>query len=239
LADGKPIPANYTAEQINQEAATLYHDSYDSCIAYLDRQVGLLLDELEQSGRLDNTLVIVTSDHGEHFGEHHFLGHGASLYRREVHVPLLLIPPSRSTIARVVNDPVSIREIPATVAQWVDLGPQSPFGDTSLVRFLDGRPVRPAEASPVLCEVQHIKTVPPTAWLPSTVGPMASLVTPDQVYIRHRGGREELYDFNDHQQLVDLATQPQSAPAIDEFRRTLSRIYGRVTSPPRVSRADR
>ncbi|MGC8644102.1 MAG: sulfatase-like hydrolase/transferase, partial [Isosphaeraceae bacterium] len=56
--------------RITQDALTLYHDCYDSCIAYLDRQVGLLLDEMDRRGLLENTLVIVTSDHGEQLGEH-------------------------------------------------------------------------------------------------------------------------------------------------------------------------
>ena len=95
LAKGKPAPADLAHQQIVNEGFNLYRDSYDSCIAYLDRQVGLLLDEMERRGLLENTLVILTSDHGEQLGEHGVIAHGVSLYRQEVHVPLLLIPPSR------------------------------------------------------------------------------------------------------------------------------------------------
>jgi membrane-anchored protein YejM (alkaline phosphatase superfamily) len=101
--------------------------SYESCISYLDRQVGILVDEIERRGLMENTLVIVTSDHGELFGEHGLYSHGNSLYRREVHVPLLVIPPSRQSTVKIVKEPVSFREIPATVAEWVDLGPRNPF----------------------------------------------------------------------------------------------------------------
>ncbi len=94
---------------------------------------------------LENTLTIVTSDHGEQFGGRGLQGHGVSLYRREVHVPLLVIPPSRSSTARVVDEPVSNREIAATVAEWVDLGPRNPFPGRSLTRFLAGDPVRNLE----------------------------------------------------------------------------------------------
>ena len=45
-------------------------DAYDESIAYLDHQLGLLFDELARRGVLDNTIVIITSDHGEQFGEH-------------------------------------------------------------------------------------------------------------------------------------------------------------------------
>ena len=172
LAAGKPTPADFTRQQIINEGYTLFHDSYDSCIAYLDRQVGLLLDEIERRGLLENTLVIVTSDHGEQLGEHGLLGHGVSLYRREVHVPLLVIPPARSSTARIVNEPVSIREIPATVAEWVDLGPRNPFPGRSLTRFLGDGAERLPETSPVLCEVQHIEVSPRMAQIPSTLGPV-------------------------------------------------------------------
>jgi arylsulfatase A-like enzyme len=63
---------------------------YDAAIAYLDAQVPLLLDVLKQQGLYDNTLIIVTADHGEAFGEHGDTGHPASVHQELVHVPLLI-----------------------------------------------------------------------------------------------------------------------------------------------------
>lgn len=57
----------------------LARDCYDDCIAFLDEQLGWLLDELSGQGLLDNTLVIITSDHGESFGDHGLYLHGTSL----------------------------------------------------------------------------------------------------------------------------------------------------------------
>ena len=73
-------------------------DSYDECIASLDRDLDPLMDELRARWNiLDQTLVILTADHGEQFGEHGDFGHGMSLYESEVHVPLLvLFPGSRA-----------------------------------------------------------------------------------------------------------------------------------------------
>ncbi len=68
-------------------------DAYDSCIAYLDEQLGRLFAELECRGVLRDTIVIVTADHGEHLGEHQLFGHAGSLYDPEVHVPLLIVAP--------------------------------------------------------------------------------------------------------------------------------------------------
>ena len=76
-----------------ESEATLVSDAYDDCISYLDSQIGKLMDELESRGLLKNTLVVITSDHGEELGEHGLFGHGRSLYSQEVHVPLVILAP--------------------------------------------------------------------------------------------------------------------------------------------------
>ena len=85
LADGNGITPRDIA---------LVKDAYDDCIAAIDEQLGRLFDELDRRGVLSNTLVIVTADHGEHLGEHKIYGHGQSLYRPELHVPLLIAFPA-------------------------------------------------------------------------------------------------------------------------------------------------
>jgi arylsulfatase A-like enzyme len=229
-AAGTPAPANATNQRVVNDGFALHHDSYDGCIANLDRQVGLLIDEIERLGLLENTLVIVTSDHGEQFGEHGVLAHGTSLYRPEVHVPLLVIPPSSSSRVKIVNEPVSMRDIPATVAEWVGLGLRNPFSGLSLIRYLrdhtDGSP----EALPVLCELEHSAELARTAQVPSSLGPVTSLDSRDQVYIVSDGGRrEELYDLMHDPQSVDLSDYPQSRPVIDRFRAELSRLCRGLT----------
>src|SRR5262249_40247403 len=86
----------------------LVNDGYDNCIAHLDEQLGRLFDELERCGRLENTLVIVTADHGEHFGEHGLYGHASSLYNQEVQVPLLIIPTQGTPKGRVIDQAVTL-----------------------------------------------------------------------------------------------------------------------------------
>lgn len=63
---------------------------YDEEIRFTDRKVGELLDFLHTNGLDENALIIVTSDHGEHFGEHHKMGHQYSLYEPLVRVPLIV-----------------------------------------------------------------------------------------------------------------------------------------------------
>ena len=234
MVAGKPVPGDLDPLRIQDDAMDLCHDSYDSCIAYLDQQVGLLLDEIGRRGLLENTLVIVTSDHGEELGERGLITHGASVYRPEVHVPLLVIPPSRSSAARVVSQPVSLREVPATVAEWVDLGPRNPFPGRSLTRFLNVEDEQSPETSPVLCELQHNIAFPDSARIPPPFGPASSLVSRDRVYIRRDDGAEELYDLlNDPAESVDIAKAPQSGPDMDRFREELGRLRRGVTTPAR------
>ena len=63
---------------------------YDGAIAYMDAQIGDLIRHLQQAGVYENTLIAVTGDHGEAFGERGFMGHGESVYQDEVSVPLLI-----------------------------------------------------------------------------------------------------------------------------------------------------
>ena len=68
-------------------------DLYDGEIAYTDRYVGQLLDELARSPLGANTIVVIVADHGEEFGEHGNFGHGYALYEECVRVPLVLHVP--------------------------------------------------------------------------------------------------------------------------------------------------
>jgi arylsulfatase A-like enzyme len=64
---------------------------YDSEIVYWDEHFAALLEELSARGALDDTVLLVTSDHGESFAEHGMLGHGRDLHRELIHVPLVLL----------------------------------------------------------------------------------------------------------------------------------------------------
>ena len=68
-------------------------DLYDGEIAYTDRYVGELLQELARSPLAQNTIVVLVADHGEEFGEHGNFGHGYALYEECVRVPLILHVP--------------------------------------------------------------------------------------------------------------------------------------------------
>ncbi|RMF73330.1 MAG: DUF229 domain-containing protein [Planctomycetota bacterium] len=86
--------------EYSEEELALTRKTYDACIAELDDLLRRLLTSLEKRGALENTIVIVTSDHGEHLGEHHLLDHQFSLYNELLYVPLIVkyppaFPPGR------------------------------------------------------------------------------------------------------------------------------------------------
>lgn len=78
---GEPLPEGERAALVA---------SYDDCIHEVDAALGSLFARLEQRGLLENTLVVLTADHGEEFYEHHGWGHGHSLFRELLHVPLVM-----------------------------------------------------------------------------------------------------------------------------------------------------
>ncbi len=68
---------------------------YDGEVAFVDEQFGRLLKELDSRGHLERTLVVLVSDHGEEFNDHGSYGHGSTLYREQLHVPLIVRLPDR------------------------------------------------------------------------------------------------------------------------------------------------
>ncbi len=81
-------------------------DLYDGEIAFTDHYVGLVLKKLADLGLEDDTIVVITADHGEEFGEHGFKRHGYSLYQEAVRIPLVVKVPGAPArrIAEVVGN---------------------------------------------------------------------------------------------------------------------------------------
>ena len=98
------------------EEIEMLSDLYDGEIAGLDEDVGLLIDELDRQRALDHTLLIVTSDHGENFGDHGHFQHLFSLHRSVVGIPLILLPPERMERGgQVRQEAVGLVDVFATI----------------------------------------------------------------------------------------------------------------------------
>lgn len=98
-------------------------DLYDGEIAYVDRHVGEILDLLEAKGLAENTVVILTADHGEGLWEHqHYRGHGELPYQHQIHVPLMVRWPGRTHAGDRVTRPVNAMDFFGALTEGFDLG---------------------------------------------------------------------------------------------------------------------
>ena len=113
---------------------------YDESIAYLDSEVGRLLDRLDQLGVFDDSLVIVTSDHGEAFGERNLVEHAVSVHSDQVNVPLLIKFPGQ-TQARVDDRLASGVDLLPTILDSVGLPIPRGLHGQSLAEAATARPV--------------------------------------------------------------------------------------------------
>jgi arylsulfatase A-like enzyme len=104
-----------TLGQLPDAAATAHYVSqYDGELRYIDDRLAELFGELRALGRYDNALIVVTSDHGELFGEHGRWGHGKEPVRALVHVPLVVKYP-QNTRRGVEETPVSLVDVGPTM----------------------------------------------------------------------------------------------------------------------------
>ena len=204
-------------------------DAYDGAIAYIDHQIGLLLDELQRRNVLENTVVIITSDHGEQFGEHGLFDHGNSLYRQLLHVPLLISFPQRIPEGIRVRHAVSLADLPATIVDLAELenGPRMP--GNSLQRYWARTHPSHDMMTPLLSEQRAGIRSP--EWHPISKGDMKSLVTNRWHYILNGDGREELYDFEqDPLEIANLAHDETNQLTLKQFRLFLKKMLARSTT---------
>lgn len=103
---------------------------YDAEVAYQDHHLGRLFQTIKDLDAWDNTLVIVVADHGEAFGEHHYMGHAFSLFQEVVHVPLVVHFPGGEYAGRRVADPVSTRRVFHTILESAGVPTEFPLGTT-------------------------------------------------------------------------------------------------------------
>jgi arylsulfatase A-like enzyme len=93
---------------------------YDQEIAVVDHEIGRVVDELAASGLMENTIIIVTADHGEGLMDHGHMAHGVSVHEEEVRVPLIIYNPSMFE-KETIPHPVGLQDILPVIAEWVGL----------------------------------------------------------------------------------------------------------------------
>ncbi len=195
-------------------------DAYDGAIAYMDSQLDRILRYLAEQQLLDNTLLIVTSDHGEQLGEHGLYNHGNSMYRPLMHVPLVMRFPGRVPAGVRVPQPVSLRNIPRTVLDLLAATDDARFPGFSLAGFWRSENAAPADAVVVMEATR--RPFGNEKWYPLMKGGIQSVVAEGYQYLKNGDGTEELYDFeNDLEETVNLVTSPAHSATLARLRRLL------------------
>jgi arylsulfatase len=152
----RPDLDRYLAEGFGPGEAR-YEDQvlrYDAEMVDVDDAIRALFDGLGEMGVRDDTLVVLTSDHGEEFLDHGYVEHAWTLYQESIHVPLLFWAPGALEPARVTR-PASVVDIAPTVTALLGLPHETGLYDGRPLFDADGRPV--ASTAPVVSEllIQH------------------------------------------------------------------------------------
>ncbi len=208
-------------DKLTPAQVELQRTSYEDCIRGLDAHLGKLLGNLKRRGDLDNTIVIVTADHGEHFGDHGLFLHGNSLYEPLLHVPLVVVWPERVPAGVRVRAPVSLSGLPNTVLALTDS--EATFPGTSWTPCWNSS----HQGEVIAAEIPSQARYPPChGHSPVAHGAMQALRDGDLKYIHGGDGAEELYDLaRDPQERNNLIGDPAHRAAAFRLRGLWQRRY--------------
>jgi arylsulfatase A-like enzyme len=217
-------------------------DEYDAGVTYVDDYIGRLLADLERLGLAQNTIVVITSDHGESLGDHGLTYHGAALYWELIHVPLIISYPGHVPAGLKITAPVTNAAIAATVLDVVGASDQkmfpgpllSPMWQTSGAGTEWPDPLSQLPQTDIVVRADRAaEGKVPIA----TTGSMESVITPRWQLIVHQKLGAQLYDrASDPEEAHDLAQTPEGKAVIAnlllerETRGKQSKIAGPSTT---------
>ena len=206
-------------------------DEYDAGLVYTDDYIGRLLGQLKQLGLAQNTIVIVTSDHGESLGDHGLTYHGASLYWELIHVPLIVSYPGHIPAAVRAGQPISIIAIPAMILDLIGDKNQRTFPALPTSALWTKASANEEWPDP-LSELAQTDIIVPQdrvveGKIPiATNGDMEALITSRWHLILHSRLGAQLYDWkNDPGELHDLAQTAEGKAIVAEL---LSQLHSQT-----------
>jgi len=133
-----------TPEELHRQRAYYYAN-----VELIDTQVGQILETLERRGRLDNTIIVFTSDHGDNLGDHG-LSQKWAPYDQITRVPLIVCAPERFAGGRQVDGLVQLFDLGPTILEWAGLSPDPSLEAETLAPALEGAEFAGRDA--VFCE---------------------------------------------------------------------------------------
>ncbi len=173
-------------------------DRYDGEILHDDASLELLAGKLKQLGILDNTLIIVVSDHGEEFWDHGWTAHGHSLYQELTHSVFLMWNPKLLPGARRIAEPVQLVDVMPTILDLLNLKAPNIVQGQSLVPLARGLPFR--RRTPVVTSRFAHPNAKPNGFVPENRINTFALIEPGWKLIYREKGKDvglnrvELYD---------------------------------------------
>ena len=172
------------ARNISEAERQYLVSQYDGGIAYIDAQIGELIRHLKDEGLYDNSYLIITSDHGEAFGERNMLGHGCGVYHDQIHVPLIIAGPKSSPATRV-----------GQVVSLVDLFPT--ILETAGVRLnaaaIEAHSLRSTQSEESARTV--ISESYPKVETPKRIGIERAVISNEFKFVWSTAGKRELFDL--------------------------------------------
>lgn len=190
--------------------------AYDGSIAYLDHELGRLFEELDRRGLLQNTIVVLTADHGEELAERGDWGHGSTLYLEQLRVPLIIVPPSKEALGVRIAAPVSLRSLPSTLVDLTGARTDLYFPGQSLAHhWRSAQAARTAASDTVLAQLQG----------------RTSVFVGRYHYFSDKGGIAHMYDhYADVLERANLASSPEYKPALDSLRALANGIAPKLSA---------
>jgi len=191
----------------------ILRELYEAEVAHADSFVGRVLDALEETGRTDDTIVIVTSDHGENLGEHGMIDHLLSMYETTLHLPLIIRYPKRFAPGSKVSGLTSQVDVVPTVLDVCGLPPTDHGALLALGRSLADEDFTPpdyvvAENDRPVNGVELMKANFPEFDVSTIDHPIRTLITARHKLVWHLPDRTELYDLvADPGELRDIANE--------------------------------
>ncbi|MFH5798940.1 sulfatase [Haladaptatus sp. CMAA 1911] len=180
--------------------------AYDGALAWVDEQIGRMYDTLEKEGIADETMLIITADHGHNFGEHNIFSDNCSLYDTSIHIPL------------IIDDPTQPGKRIDRLVQHTDLLPTVlDFADIEIPDDIRGGSLPETEREYVFSEaIEHrMRTIRTKEW---------KLIVPEKTeYLQ----QQYWYDGNGVVELYDIQNDPDESRNVASENRDVVRILTR------------
>lgn len=201
----------FTEEELGAISAV-----YDATLRDLDRATADLMAGLQERGVLDDTVVVLTSDHGENLGDHHLFNHRFAMWDTLLHVPLVVRYPGRVAPGRT-DRPVTTRDLFGTVVDLTGVGAPEGLDSPSWLGE-ETSSVVSEMALPLRREVETVRRVYPDVEVEPWMRSGRALVERGTKWIRWDQGATERYDLDeDPGELTSLAdADPVEEARLDE-----------------------